>query len=171
MDETKCLLEERVRECILGIIKLSLFRRVQFQTAYQFVEHCAYWCHPKAGWVSAPKHANRMQNGQFGYEVRFGANYFLVELAIVRCADTISDLIKRFETGNYYPYEELERRLYLNVRGAVANADGNEYSGYYPIQGRDMVFGTQSIDVQNFIDLVIQTSKIKRLYSLSMSSV
>ncbi|MFN3901881.1 MAG: hypothetical protein ACK4ML_16150 [Alishewanella aestuarii] len=165
MDTEISTFEEQLDECRTKLIILCAFGNVRFQISHFFIEHSAYWNHPKAGWVRAPKHADRMETGPYGQQVRFGGNYFLVELAIKRCASTVADLLVRFENGNEYSYEDLVKKLYLNVRGAVANHDGNEYDGYYPISGNDLVFGTQSIDVRDFVGIVTATTKISKLYN------
>ncbi|MDO9269773.1 MAG: hypothetical protein Q7T96_11780 [Methylobacter sp.] len=148
--------------------KLSILENtsgVQLHVATFMIEHCAYWDHPKAGWIQAPKHAQRISNGSYGYQISFGANYFLVSLAISRCVNTISDLIDSWEIlGFGYSMQELREKLELHVRGAVANSDGCEYKGYYPIHGNRIIFGTQAIDVKDFVGIVIATSKISQIY-------
>lgn len=164
MDTVAHTFEDQINECHAKLATLCIFGYVKFPISHFFIENSAYWNHPRAGWVRAPKHANRMVAGPYGQQVRFGGNYFLVELAIKRCASTVGDLLRRFENGNEYPYEDLVRKLYLDVRGSVANNDGNEYQGYYPISGNDLVFGTQSIDVKDFVGIVTATSKVAHLY-------
>jgi len=46
---------------------------------------------------------------------------------------------------------------------AVANNDGYEYEGYYPLEGQDMMFGAQSIDVKDGVKYVLQKSGITEL--------
>jgi hypothetical protein len=41
------------------------------------------------------------------------------------------------------------------VNGAVAGYNGAELSGYYPLSGTDMMFGTTSIDVRFFVRAAI----------------
>jgi hypothetical protein len=42
------------------------------------------------------------------------------------------------------------------IRGAVQNPRGEQYQGLYSIRGNDMVFGTHSIDVQDFIEMAMR---------------
>lgn len=44
----------------------------------------------------------------------------------------------------------------MHILAAVANNDGYEYDGYYPIDGRDMMFGEQSIDVKDGADFILE---------------
>jgi len=133
--------DEQLDECRENLLILKDISGVSLYTAQFFIEHSAYWNHPSAGWVSAPGHYLNIEYDSYGFELRFGANYFLVGLAVERCVSTVSHLLDLFELGDEYSYEKLIEKLYLNVRGAVANNDGNEYRGYYPIQGNSMIFG------------------------------
>lgn len=164
MDDEDLDFEEQIEKCRENLLILKTPGGIPLRIAQFFIEHSAYWCHPSAGWVRAPKHSKRIENGHFGYELRFGGNYFLVGLAIDRCVNTASHLLDLFEDGDQYSYEDLLSKLFLNVRGAVANNDGDEYRGYYPIEGNDMIFGTQSIDVRDFVGIVTATSKIAKMY-------
>jgi hypothetical protein len=42
------------------------------------------------------------------------------------------------------------------VNGAVAGYNGSELSGYYPLTGTDMMFGTTSIDVRFFVRAALE---------------
>ena len=155
---------EQIEKCREGLDILKTENGVPLRIARFFIKHSAYWDHPTAGWVRAPKHSERIENGHYGYQLRFGGNYFLVELAIARCVDEVVKLLDLFENGGEYPYEELREKLFLHVRGAVANNDGYEYRGYYPITDNDMIFGTQSIDVKDFVGIITATSEILKMY-------
>ena len=165
MDERPLDLEEQLEECRE---KLHILRTadgfVSLRIAQSFIKHCAYWDHPAGGIVSAPKHLERIVAGESGWELQFGGNYFLIELAIDRCVATVSHLLELFADHEAYPYRELVKKLHLNVRGAVANNEGEEYEGFYPAKGKYMFFGTQVIDVEFFAGIVVATSKIKKMY-------
>lgn len=141
---------------------------IPLRVAQYFIKNCAYWDHPTGRWVQAPKHSERIKNGGFGYELCFGGNYFLVGLAVARCVNTVTDLLDKLEQKymddfSDFDYEELLSDLFLNVRGAVANVDGHEYKGYYPIDGHDMIFGTQAISVRQFVGIVTATTEISKM--------
>jgi len=156
--------EEQIEQCREKLLILKTPNGVPLRIGQFFIEHSAYWNRPFSGRISAPKHSKRIEYGNFGLELRFGGNYFLVELAIDRCVNTVSHLLDLFAVGEEYSYELLLEKLRLDVRGAVANYDGNEYRGYYPIVDNNMVFGTQSIDVKDFVGIVTATSEIYRMY-------
>jgi len=156
--------EDQIEICREKLLILKTPKGIPVRIAQYFIEHSAYWNHPSAGWVGAPKHSERIEYGHFGYELKFGGNYFLVGLAINRCVNTVSNLLDLFEDGDEYSYEELLRKLFLHVRGAVANNDGNEYRGYYPIEGNNMIFGTQLINVKDFVGIITATSEIAKMY-------
>lgn len=62
------------------------------------------------------------------------------------------------------PISKLKEKLTLNVRGAVTNYDGEEYPVFYPVVGADMKFGTQSIDIEDFVNLVLKMVPLDELY-------
>jgi hypothetical protein len=157
--------DDKFDDCREKLLILESSTGVQLDAVKFIIQQCAYWDHPKSGWVKAPKHAERIENGRYGYEISFGANYFLVGLAINRCVKTLSSLIDSWEENDTgYSMQLLAAKLKLHIRGAIANNDGCEYKGYYPIDGNRIIFGTQAIDVNNFVGIVIATSKIAQIY-------
>ncbi len=160
---------EEIEECRDGLLILQKPNTgVSLHIANFMVERCTYWNHPKAGWVNAPKHAQRMKKGHLGYEINFGANCFLVELAVKRCVAEVSKHLDLFEEDYYSvaTLDDLRSKLKRHISGAVANVDGAEYRGYYPTQGNKIVFGTSAIDIQKFAGIIVATSKIKELHDL-----
>jgi hypothetical protein len=97
------------------------------------------------------------------WKITFGANTFLVGSAIVRCFATVSDFLKDAARGEPWSSSMLRGSLFLYVRGAVANYRGDEYS--YPISGTGMEFGATSIDVADFVNLVLSISGAESLCS------
>lgn len=118
------------------------------------VERAAYWLHPSRKWVRAPKHTERIVNGSMGYMISFGANSFLVGRAISRCAAEISAYYRSGD-GTLSRHKMLQSDLSLQVRGSVANYQGHEYPGFYPIEHEMMVFGTQGILVTEVINSLL----------------
>jgi hypothetical protein len=159
------MFDDKFYECREKLLILQDKTGVQLHAARFIIQKCAYWNHPSAGCVNAPKHSERIINGRFGYEISFGANYFLVGLAISRCVNTISALNDSWqEHDSGYSLQVLIEKLNLHIRGAVANNDGCEYKGYYPIDANRIIFGTQAIDVKMFAGIIINTSKIAQIY-------
>ncbi len=97
------------------------------------------------------------------WQVKFGANIFLVGRAISRCAQTIDQYLTAIKQGNYWNRDKLVNKLGLDARGAVAHQNGYEYPGYYRVQRNDMMFGTQSIDVDDFVQFALKTWDINEL--------
>lgn len=158
--------DNKFDECREKLLILENSTGVQLHAAKFIIERCAYFNHHSAGWVNAPKYAERIENGRYGYQISYGANYFLVGLAISRCVNTISDLINSWEyfLGRGYSMQQLREELDFHVSGAVANNDGCEYKGCYPIHGNRIIFGTQAIDVKTFAGIIIATTKIAQIY-------
>jgi len=139
---------------------------VGYSVVDDFIRVSAYWDHPKSGWVNAPKHAERIQAGDNGYEIQFGGNYFLVEVAIQRCSNFLTEILELISKNEPYSYNKMVSGLTNHILGAVANTSGDEYSGYYPKNGNLMVFGTQGIFIDGFIDHLFDLCEVKPLFEL-----
>lgn len=66
--------------------KLSRFmegERVRLGLAQRLVKDSAWWYGHPHGPARAPKHFERVTNGAHGWEIEFGANYFLVRQPFV----------------------------------------------------------------------------------------
>lgn len=164
MDNEHLDFDEQHERCREKLLILKGPGGVSLSIAQFFIKHSAYWDHPSAGLVNTPKHANNITHGRFGHQLRFGGNLFLIETAIKRCVYTVGVQLDSFEDGDVCSNVRLVQKLKLCVRGAVANNDGNEYSGYYPATGNYMMFGTQAINLQDFIGIVTATSEVGRMY-------
>lgn len=95
--------------------------------------------------------------------LEFGANSFLVSKAIYRCHYRISSLISNLENGNLLSLQYLINNLKYSITGSVANYKGDEYSSYSSVKGYWMIFGTQAINIKEFIEALLREL---RLYSL-----
>ena len=149
----------RIAEARTTVTPLIEITNVPRELAVRFLKKSAWWHHPY-GPRRAPRHSDRMYGVHGDWKIEFGANTFLVGRAISRCAHTIDQYLNTIEQGNDYNRAELVEKLMLNVRGAVANWNGYEYQGYYDVQGNDMMFGTQSIDVDDFVQFALDTWNI-----------
>lgn len=133
--------------------------------AESFIRRTAWWhTHSSGKPVRAPKHAERIESSCHGWQVTFGGNSFLVGKAIERCRNEINNFMEASLITNGSDIEELKNKLVLHIRGAVANNDGYEYEGYYPIQQNDMMFGAQSIDIKDAVNFIIEQSGIRSLF-------
>ncbi len=134
---------------------------VPHSIAERFIERSAWWLTHSSGWpVRAPKHANRIYESHHGWAVDFGANSFLVGVATERCKGEVNDYLDLLMSGKIPLLTELKRALQQHISGAVANSNGYEYAGYYPINDGRLVFGAQAIDVSDGADYIIEaTSK------------
>ena len=125
------------------------------RAAEKAIQVSAYWYGHPHGPARAPKHAERLEYGKTGLEIEFGANTFLVEQAIRRCAAAIEKAAESvIATGDPIDEAELRRQLGFAVCGAVANFDGVEYSGYYDASDGFMHFGTQAVHVASFVESI-----------------
>ena len=138
--------------------------RVRLLLVQRLVSDSAWWYgHPK-GPARAPKHFERVTTGAHGWELEFGANYFLVEAAIRRCTVLISDAIRAvLENGVKVDCVKLREDMRWQVRGAVANFNGEEYGSYYDISKGFMHFGTQAINVNDFVETLCMLAEVHRI--------
>lgn len=136
---------------------------VSLTIAQFFIEKCAMWDHPTGRWVHAPKHARRIANGRYGWEVEFGANSFLVGRAIERSTNFIRDIINKIELGEVVYSNEISSRLNLIISGSVSNYEGEIFDGYYAIERGLLRFGNQGIDVNEFKSYIMGTTEINKL--------
>lgn len=159
--EKNKLVAERIRSQRPWLVRTET---VPLSLAEDFVRESAWWhTHSSGRPIRAPNHASNIYNSHHGWAVKFGANIFLVGKAIERCNDEINNYIDLAINGNIPSLEELESALVLHIRGAVANNNGYEYEGYYPLDGRDMMFGAQSIDVYDGVKFILAKSGVKEL--------
>ncbi len=151
----------RIAKSHTTVTPLIKITNVPRELAIRFIEESAWWHHPY-GLRRAPGHSDRMDGIHGDWKVKFGANTFLVGRAISRCASTIDRYLAAIKQGHDQNRDELVEKLKFNVRGAVANWNGYEYR-YYDVQGNDMMFGTQSIDVNDFVNLALRIWNIDEL--------
>jgi len=132
--------------------------------AERFIAATAWWLTHSSGQpIRAPGHADRIYMSDHGWAVDFGANTFLVGKAIERCRNALNEFLDEAASGRIPLLKEVKNTLKHHVSGAVANIDGYEYQGYYPIDNRDLVFGAQSIDVEDAANFIISESGVAEL--------
>lgn len=110
---------------------------VPISLARDLIEASTFWVdHPQGIIHPEPRWSDRIVNGLHGWEVQFGANYFLVEQAILHSKHAILAELDHAQTLSQ-PIDPklLYGRLITCVRKSVANG-GHEpyeyYKGIYP---------------------------------------
>jgi len=105
---------------------------VPISLAQNLIEVSAYWIdHPQGIIHPEPGMANNIVKGPHGWEIKFGANYFLVERAILLCKSTILDELDRLQTlSQAFDPKVLYGRLITCVRKSVAAYDHNTFPYY-----------------------------------------
>ena len=138
---------------------------VRLEHAKALVRASAWWLrHPSGGPARAPSHADRVAKTHLGWAVEFGANSFLVGLAIERCRLLINRFLDDIAAGKMPSIDDLNRQLELEISGAVANYEGYEYEGFYPTEDGHLVFGNQSISVRDAARFVMAEAKVDDLF-------
>lgn len=159
---------ERQKVAVNAIFKRSPWLKreetIPLEVAREFIRASAWWLtHSSGSPVRAPRHAERIYKSHHGWAINFGGNTFLVGKAIERCRNKINDYLDNAIKGQLPLKSEVIASLKRQISGAVANADGYEYSGYYPIEGGDLRFGAQAIDVTDGASYMIQKSGLEDL--------
>lgn len=149
-----------------GIEDLSINGGMPLRIAQKLIRESLSWDHPSGSFVEEPRFAEKIGKGRFGWELAFGGNTFLVELAAKRCAKEMKHI---FEDDIEYGYgpskEELEEKLISCIRSAVANHDGSLYKGNYYKDEELLRFGVHVINCQDFARAVVRISNIQPFLS------
>lgn len=144
--------------------KLFPMGRVPIGAAQRFVKLSAYWFGHPQGPTRAPKHYERVVMGRRGWEIEFGANRFLVEVAIGRCVEIARGALESWlVTGQRQSLKEINSKMVVALKSSVANMDGQEYPTLYPVSGGHMHFGTQSIHTGDFVNVFMEMTGLSRI--------
>ena len=149
---------QRSNELRNKIEKLSTHQAVERSLAEEFIRKSAYWYDHICGYpVKAEKHARRVEGSKTNWIIEFGSNTFLVGKAICRCQATLLGFLDQLSHRNQnISIEQLREKLILDVRRSVANFNGDEYDEYSCIEKNYMKFGTQAINIDDFVNLICQ---------------
>ncbi len=140
--------------------------RISAGAAQRLISDAAWWYGHPHGPTRAPDHYKRVTFGRHGWEIEFGANSFLVGHAISRCITAVERAVNQvLTTGSKVQESRLREEMTLAVRGAVANFDGNEYQTYYDVHKGFMHFGTQAINVDDFVRTIWTLTEAHRICS------
>jgi hypothetical protein len=154
------MLPEEPRRDVVNTVRarvqqLSAHGKIDLEIAQEFIRESAYWDHPKGSLVRAPKHAEQIYKDQNNdWVVDFGANSFLVGSAIYGCQEALLEFLEEAEHGSIMTKPQLREKLELIVREAVANHKKERYRDYPVNNNNCMMFGTQAINISNFVDLI-----------------
>src|SRR5690606_10759293 len=123
---------------------------IPYELAHGLVARSVWWRHPSGSTVRAPKHADRLEKCPSGWCVEFGANGFAAGHALMLARTIASNAMDRMARGEAVTEEALRREFGSAVEASVFNHEGALYPrGTYRMEGRDLVFGTTTIDVQD----------------------
>jgi len=104
---------------------------VPLTLAQELIRASAWWHGHPQSLVRAPKHAEHVANGPLGLELTFGANYFLVERAIILSKRAIIEALKQAIASNStVDGNALRARLSTCIRKSVANYNHEVYDYY-----------------------------------------
>lgn len=145
-----------VRTAGRAAAKRKRVETVSLEEAQAFIRASAKWDHPSWSIVNAPRHAKRVYKHHLGWAIDFGANTFLPGMAVARGFSEIESIMNDIAEGKVVFREDAIRRLKHVISGCVAGHDGNEYGGFYPMDGDYLTFGTQFIDAADGAELILE---------------
>jgi hypothetical protein len=143
---------------------LTRAETVPKELAIGIIRASAWWDTHPSGPVKAPGHANNIYKSSLGWAVDFGANTFLVGLALERSIKLINRYLDEFSEGKLPKFDKLSEDLNFEIRGSVANYNGYEYKGYYPVNDGCMIFGGHSIMLNSATKYIIDQMGIMEIF-------
>lgn len=136
--------------------------KVPFVIAQKFIQNSAYWHeHPSGHPVHAPRHFKRVQNGNTGWEIKFGANTFCVGMAIKECINLVRKELEKSQ-HTHLNYTILRYSMQMIISSSVANHNEELFYEYSVDDDGYMLFGTQAINADAFIDTILDYIHIER---------
>ncbi|WP_042148347.1 MULTISPECIES: phospholipase D-like domain-containing protein [unclassified Pseudoalteromonas] len=134
------------------------------QDARNFVAEITWWhTHSSGKPVLAKGFAKKVERTSEGFALKFGANYFLVELALQRVRRLINTYLNDFIEGKNIQLDLIKNEIVDIIRSSVANSQLNHYKRKYRIQDGNMMFGAQSIHALSAADYLIKKSWLRSL--------
>jgi len=136
------------------------------ELARRFVERSVWWpYHPEYGYVRAPGHAkNLYDHAVHGWAIDFGNNTFLVGRAIDRCGWHLNLCLEEASSGAIGSLDAVKAYMKYILSGAVANCDGLEYEGDYPVVDDELRFGAAIVDLTDAINFILEETGIQELF-------
>ncbi len=129
------------------------------------IQNSAWWLTHSSGTpVRAPGHASNLKEGQRGWVIEFGANSFLVGLALKRCREEIIRNLELAENGKLPLLSDLKLAIRRHLRSSVANFEGYEYDSYYPETNGQLVFGAQAINLNDAVNFILNKASVGDLF-------
>jgi len=128
------------------------------------IEKSAWWLAHRSGPVRAPKHAERLKGPETRRVIKYGANTFNVSEAFLCCMKEMKGFLQSNRTTPNFSKQslpKLRQKLDDAVCSSVYSSTGCRYTKY-PMDENKMIFGTQAINVKEFIDYLFEIIPIDR---------
>jgi hypothetical protein len=128
------------------------------------IEKSAWWLAHPSGPVRAPKHAERIKGPETRRVLEYGANTFNVSEAFLLCMKEMKAFLQSNRTTPNFDKQflpKLRQKLDDAVCRSVYSSAGCRYTKY-PMDENKMIFGTQAINVKEFVDYVLEIIPIDR---------
>ena len=99
-------------------------------------------------WVNTPKFAERLEFGAYGYQLKMGANIFLVEKFLFNSLSKIQEIVEAANLGVDYKFDTVEYLIEMELKKCVMHEDGMTYRDY-PVKSGYLMFGVHGVSVRD----------------------
>ncbi len=136
--------EECIREAVERIDNVSSNSHLY---CVFLLEQSVYWFQSGRNlWVCTPKFAERMDFGAYGYQLKMGANIFLVEKFLLNSLNEIQEILEAAKLGVEYECNTVKYLIEKELKKCVMHEDGMTYLDY-PVKSGHLMFGVHGISV------------------------
>lgn len=142
------------------------WRVVDYETMRFLIKRSVWWKQPKNGWVRAMGHADNIVVYRNSRVLKFGANYFLIEKAIQSAMIDLDSFVEEFneESKSTDNLSKLKLEIRHALLHSVSHQNKGDYPGEYPCKNGKMLFGTTAVDIDEFIDALLETTHVINLF-------
>lgn len=136
--------EEYIREAVERIDDVSSNAHLY---CFFLLKQSVYWFQSgRSLWVSTPKFAEHMDFGAYGYQLKMGANIFLVEKFLLGSLNEIQEIVEATKSGVEYEFNTVKYLIEKELKKCVMHEDGMTYLDY-PVKSGHLMFGVHGISV------------------------
>jgi anthranilate/para-aminobenzoate synthase component II len=133
------------------------------ELAEGLIRSSAWWhTHSSGRPVRAPKHAKRIFGDEMAWKLEFGANTIDISRAIRLSCKWLNGAYDDLSAGRLPEQIKVRSGIQNSLQRSVMNINGDFYD-LYPLSGADMMFGAQSIDVDQAAAFLIKQAGLSAI--------
>lgn len=129
-----------------------------YLSCLRLIESSVYWFQrPRNSYVRVPKFAEHMDLGVYGYQLKMGANIFLVEKFLLNALNKIQEILEAKKLDVEYESNTVKYLIQEELKKCVMHENGMIYIEY-PVKDGYLMFGVHGISVdESFIHMCYMT--------------